>query len=117
MDIEWSAADLTYLDGKTYEDSSRRSLESAAIVDSPTKVHLASKAAADSNVYKVVYNSEREFNVLAKRFGVFAEWKDGVPRAGYRGIVTFKMYQGRATVMLVPAPKAAGRKNVRAVER
>ena len=106
VDIEWSAADLTYLDGKTYEDSVRRSLESAAIVDSPTKVHLASKDAADSNVYKVVYNSEREFNVLAKRFGVFAEWKDGVPRAGYRGIVTFKMYQGRATVMLVPAPKA-----------
>jgi hypothetical protein len=31
----------------------------------------------------------------------------GCPRAGYRGIVTFKMYQGRATVMLVPAPKAA----------
>jgi hypothetical protein len=39
-----------------------------------------------------------DFKIKAKRFGIFAEWKDGVPRAAYRGIVTFKMYAGRATV-------------------
>ena len=82
----------------------RRTLASATIIDSPTQVRLVPENAA-TNVYKVIYASERDFNRL--RFGVFAEWKDGVPRAGYRGVVTFKMYKGRATVMLVPAPSAA----------
>ena len=77
------------------------------MIDSPTQVRLVPPENAATNVYKVIYASERDFNRLAKRFGVFPEWKDGVPRAGYRGVVTFKMYQGRATVMLVPAPSAA----------
>ena len=105
--IDWDEESLAYLDGKAYEDRVRQSLASATIIDSPTQVRLVPPENAAANVYKVIYASERDFNSLAKRFGVFAEWKDGVPRAGYRGVVTFKMYQGRATVMLVPAPSAA----------
>lgn len=105
--IDWDEESLAYLDGKAYEDRVRQSLASATIIDSPTQVRLVPPENAAANVYKVIYASERDFNRLAKRFGVFAEWKDGVPRAGYRGVVTFKMYQGRATVMLVPAPSAA----------
>lgn len=105
--IDWDAQSLAYLDGNAYEDKVRRSLASATMIDSPTQVRLVPPENAATNVYKVIYASERDFNRLAKRFGVFPEWKDGVPRAGYRGVVTFKMYQGRATVMLVPAPSAA----------
>ncbi len=105
--IDWDEESLAYLDGKAYEDRVRRSLASATMIDSPTRVRLVPLENAASNVYKVIYASERDFNRLARRFGVFAEWKDGVPRAGYRGVVTFKMYRGRATVMLVPAPSAA----------
>ena len=105
--IDWDEESLAYLDGKAYEDRVRQSLASATIIDSPTQVRLVPPENAAANVYKVIYASERDFNRLAKRFGVFAEWKDGVPRAGSRGVVTFKMYQGRATVMLVPAPSAA----------
>ena len=56
----------------------------------------------DTNVYKVEYYSFDDFKIKAKRFGIFAEWKDGVPRGAYRGVVTFKMYGGRATVLMVP---------------
>lgn len=41
-------------------------------------------AGADHNVYKVMYHSFNDFNNKAKLFGIFAEWKDGVPRGGYR---------------------------------
>ena len=54
-------------------------------------------------MYKVEYHSFDDFKLKAKRFGIFAEWKDDVPRAGYRGVVTFKMYGGLAEVMMVPA--------------
>lgn len=106
--IDWASQSLAYIsNGDAYEDQVRRTLASATIIDSPTQVRLVPPENAATNVYKVIYASERDFNRLAKRFGVFAEWKDGVPRAGYRGVVTFKMYKGRATVMLVPAPSAA----------
>ena len=57
----------------------------------------------DERAFAVEYSSLEDFKTKAKRFGIFPEWKDGVPRGAYRGVVTFKMLEGRATVHFTPS--------------
>ena len=51
----------------------------------------------------VPYASRREFENAAAQLGVFREWKDGVPRAAYKGCVTLRMHNGRTRVFIVPS--------------
>lgn len=96
LNVDWTTEDLGYLEADVYEANVQKAVTEAIPVEYPKEVRMS------DNVYKVEYRSFEDFRVKAKRFGIFAEWKDGVPRAGYRGVVTFKMYEGRATVMMVP---------------
>jgi alpha-1,3-mannosyl-glycoprotein beta-1,2-N-acetylglucosaminyltransferase len=119
-DIDWSVEDLSYLAAGEYEAATMAAVDTATPALGPKDVKLRNFVGSagvggggeeeaeegqhqqSENVYKVVYYSFDDFKNKAKRFGIFAEWKDGVPRGGYRGVVTFKMYGGRATVLMVP---------------
>jgi len=56
----------------------------------------------DSKALRVTYNSRESFKKLAKSFGLMDDFKSGVPRTGYRGIVSF-MYKGKR-IYLAPPP-------------
>ncbi|KAJ8334951.1 hypothetical protein SKAU_G00405900 [Synaphobranchus kaupii] len=52
--------------------------------------------------FRVQYSSRDSFKVLARNLGVMDDLKSGVPRAGYRGVVSF-LSRGRR-VYLAPPP-------------
>lgn len=45
---------------------------------------------------RVQYETEETFVSLAKQLGIMDDWKAGVPRMAYRGVVSFmfKKYKG-----------------------
>ncbi|XP_054620183.1 alpha-1,3-mannosyl-glycoprotein 2-beta-N-acetylglucosaminyltransferase b [Dunckerocampus dactyliophorus] len=51
--------------------------------------------------YRVKYSSRDSFKVLARNLGVMDDLKSGVPRTGYRGVVSF-LYRGRRVFLAPP---------------
>lgn len=51
--------------------------------------------------YRVQYSSRDSFKVFARNLGVMDDLKSGVPRTGYRGIVSF-LYRGRRLFLAPP---------------
>ncbi|KAL7258279.1 hypothetical protein ACSBR1_004409 [Camellia fascicularis] len=49
---------------------------------------------------RVHYKDQADFERIAHQFGIFEEWKDGVPRTAYKGVVVFR-YQTPRCVFLV----------------
>ncbi|CAN9504194.1 unnamed protein product [Ophioblennius macclurei] len=52
--------------------------------------------------YRVQYSSRDTFKVFARNLGVMDDLKSGVPRTGYRGVVSF-LYRGRRLFLAPPA--------------
>lgn len=42
----------------------------------------------NSNVERVTYNNKHEFETIARRYGIMSDFKAGVPRTAYMGVVT-----------------------------
>lgn len=55
---------------------------------------------------RIVYNSQMHFESLARAFGVFEEWKDGIPRTSYKGIVVFR-WKGNRVFLVRPDSREA----------
>lgn len=51
---------------------------------------------------RITYNTMNEFKKMAKALGLMNDFKSGVPRAGYRGIVSF-VFKGRRVYLAPPA--------------
>jgi alpha-1,3-mannosyl-glycoprotein beta-1,2-N-acetylglucosaminyltransferase len=51
---------------------------------------------------RIEYSSQRQFEGLARLFGVFEEWKDGVPRTAYKGVVVFRWMGKKKIYFLRP---------------
>ncbi|CAB1443575.1 unnamed protein product, partial [Pleuronectes platessa] len=55
----------------------------------------------DPGPYRVQYSSRDSFKVFARNLGVMDDLKSGVPRTGYRGVVSF-LYRGRRVLLAPP---------------
>ncbi|CAN1805207.1 Alpha-1,3-mannosyl-glycoprotein 2-beta-N-acetylglucosaminyltransferase [Linum perenne] len=44
---------------------------------------------------RIQYKDEADFANIARKFGIFEEWKDGVPRTAYKGVVVFRHQTSR----------------------
>ncbi|VAH85171.1 unnamed protein product [Triticum turgidum subsp. durum] len=66
----------------------------------PIKLNDAHAHNLDMDV-RIQYNDQGDFERVARRFGVFEEWKDGVPRAAYKGVVVFRYKSSRRRIYLV----------------
>ncbi len=49
---------------------------------------------------KLIYRSEAQWRTMARALGILPEWKVGMPRSAYHGVVTLQL--GNARVFLVP---------------
>lgn len=49
---------------------------------------------------RIQYRDQSDFEQIARQFGIFEEWKDGVPRTAYKGVVVFR-YQSQRRIFLV----------------
>ena len=103
--MNWADEDLSYLGYDAYEAAVRESVAAATRVEHPHQVEsrLRKSIPDDERAFAVEYSSLEDFKTKAKRFGIFPEWKDGVPQGAYRGVVTFKMLEGRVTVHFTPS--------------
>ncbi|CAI7866857.1 unnamed protein product, partial [Closterium sp. NIES-54] len=98
--INWAQKDLSYLLDVSYPSYMLSQLRSARLIPLAavnTEVVTPSELGYD---VMVEYRDESSFAELAGEFGVFQEWKAGVPRTAYSGVVVFR-YHGPHRVFFV----------------
>uniref|UniRef100_A0A7S1SHF8 Alpha-1,3-mannosyl-glycoprotein 2-beta-N-acetylglucosaminyltransferase n=1 Tax=Tetraselmis chuii TaxID=63592 RepID=A0A7S1SHF8_9CHLO len=61
-------------------------------------VEDAMKASGD---VKVIYNSQESYEAITGKLGMLREWKDGVPRGAYKGVVPVRF--NKARIFIAPA--------------
>ncbi|XP_043711042.1 alpha-1,3-mannosyl-glycoprotein 2-beta-N-acetylglucosaminyltransferase isoform X1 [Telopea speciosissima] len=95
--IDWKSMDLSYL----MEDKYLRHF--ADMVSNAKPIHgtdVVLKAYNIDGDVRIPYKDQDEFEHIARQFGIFEEWKDGIPRASYKGVVVFR-YQTPRRIFLV----------------
>ncbi|KAL2346003.1 hypothetical protein Fmac_000003 [Flemingia macrophylla] len=95
--VDWKSMDLSYL----LED--KYSMHFANIVKKATPVYGADMVLKAYNIdgdVRIEYRDQSDFETIARQFGIFQEWKDGVPRTAYKGVVVFR-YQTSRRIFLV----------------
>ncbi|OEL19556.1 Alpha-1,3-mannosyl-glycoprotein 2-beta-N-acetylglucosaminyltransferase [Dichanthelium oligosanthes] len=50
---------------------------------------------------RIQYNDQEDFERVARQFGIFEEWKDGIPRTAYKGVVVFRYKSSPRRIFLV----------------
>ncbi|KAF3434877.1 hypothetical protein FNV43_RR21964 [Rhamnella rubrinervis] len=94
--VDWKSMDLNYLMKDKYVK------HFASIVEKAKPVYgndLILKLNIGGDV-RIRYKDQSDFERIAGMFGIFEEWKDGVPRTAYKGIVVFR-YQTSRRIFLV----------------
>ncbi|KAG5030347.1 hypothetical protein JHK82_013958 [Glycine max] len=95
--VDWKSMDLSYL----LED--KYSMHFANVVKKATPVYGADMVLKAYNIdgdVRIKYEDQSDFENIARQFGIFQEWKDGVPRTAYKGVVVFR-YQTSRRIFLV----------------
>ncbi|XP_051136809.1 alpha-1,3-mannosyl-glycoprotein 2-beta-N-acetylglucosaminyltransferase isoform X2 [Andrographis paniculata] len=97
VQVDWKSMDLSYLKEDKHVEYFSNMLKNA------TPTHGADAILKVNNIggdVRILYRDQSEFEIIARKFGIFEEWKDGVPRTAYKGVVVFR-YQGQRRVFFV----------------
>ncbi|XP_058785745.1 alpha-1,3-mannosyl-glycoprotein 2-beta-N-acetylglucosaminyltransferase isoform X1 [Vicia villosa] len=97
VQVNWKSMDLSYLLEDKYNIHFANYIKKAKPVSGADIVQKAHNIAGD---VRIKYNDQWDFENIAQQFGVFQEWKDGVPRTAYKGVVVFR-YQTTRRVFLI----------------
>ncbi|XP_050231962.1 alpha-1,3-mannosyl-glycoprotein 2-beta-N-acetylglucosaminyltransferase [Mercurialis annua] len=95
--VNWKSIDLSYLMEEKFPTYYANTLRNAKPVHGNDVVLKAYNIEGD---VRIQYNNQADFEIIARQFGIFEEWKDGIPRTSYKGIVVFR-YQTKRRVFLV----------------
>ncbi|XP_057963813.1 alpha-1,3-mannosyl-glycoprotein 2-beta-N-acetylglucosaminyltransferase [Malania oleifera] len=99
VQVDWKLMDLSYL----REDKYRRHF--AGLVRSARPVHGTDAVLKAYNVdgdVRIQYRDQEDFEHVAHQFGIFKEWKDGIPRTAYKGVVVFRFQTPRRIFLVGP---------------
>ncbi|XP_023665630.1 alpha-1,3-mannosyl-glycoprotein 2-beta-N-acetylglucosaminyltransferase b [Paramormyrops kingsleyae] len=98
--VRFTELDLTYLIREKYDENFEKEVYSAPLV----KIEDLQQGGSLKGLgpFRVQYSSRDSFKVFARNLLVMEDLKSGVPRAGYRGVVSF-LSKGRR-VYLAPPP-------------
>lgn len=97
VQVNWKSRDLSYLMKDNYVKHFAEMVKKAKPVHGNDIVLKVSNIGGD---VRIKYRDQSDFERIARQFGIFEEWKDGVPRAAYKGVVVFR-YQSSRRVFLV----------------
>ncbi|GMY05271.1 alpha-1,3-mannosyl-glycoprotein 2-beta-N-acetylglucosaminyltransferase isoform X1 [Fagus crenata] len=97
VQVDWKSMDLSYLMEEKYTKHFADMVKRAKPVHGTDVVLKAYNIDGD---VRIQYNDQLEFERIAGQFGIFEEWKDGIPRTAYKGVVVFR-YQTSRRVFLV----------------
>ncbi|XP_031128060.1 alpha-1,3-mannosyl-glycoprotein 2-beta-N-acetylglucosaminyltransferase isoform X2 [Ipomoea triloba] len=99
VQVDWKSMDLNYL----MEDNYLKHF--AEIVNKAKPIYGADTVLKANNIngdVRIQYRDQRHFEEIARQFGIFEEWKDGVPRAAYKGVVVFWYQTSRRVFIIGP---------------
>ncbi|CAL1529618.1 unnamed protein product [Lymnaea stagnalis] len=96
--VPFTKMDLSYLDKANYDELFIKKVYSAPQL-TEGQVKLGDRAA--DTVVRVEYRDKSSFKTLAKQLGIMDDFKAGVPRAAYRGVVSF-MFKNRRIYLAPP---------------
>ncbi|PNX94997.1 alpha-1,3-mannosyl-glycoprotein 2-beta-N-acetylglucosaminyltransferase-like protein [Trifolium pratense] len=97
VQVDWKSIDLSYLLEDKYAIHFANNIKKAKPVSGADIVQKAHNIDGD---VRIKYKDQWDFENIAQQFGIFQEWKDGVPRAAYKGVVVFR-YQTTRRIFLV----------------
>ncbi|XP_057436639.1 alpha-1,3-mannosyl-glycoprotein 2-beta-N-acetylglucosaminyltransferase [Lotus japonicus] len=97
VQVDWKSMDLSYLLEAKYAMYFANNVKTAKPVFGADMVLKASNIDGD---VRIKYKDQSDFESIASQFGIFQEWKDGVPRTAYKGVVVFR-YQSTKRIFLV----------------
>ena len=93
--VDWEHYDFSKLDKASYD---KEFLEK---VHALPQVSLSSvKEGSTPSAVRVVYRSSASFKTYAKTLGIMDDFKSGVPRTGYHGIVS--VFYNNVRIYLTP---------------
>ncbi|XP_062865956.1 alpha-1,3-mannosyl-glycoprotein 2-beta-N-acetylglucosaminyltransferase b [Trichomycterus rosablanca] len=97
--VPFTKHNLSHLVRERYDEHFEKEVYSAPLV----KVEEVQQRGGlkGEGPFRVQYSSRESFKVLARNLGVMDDLKSGVPRAGYRGVVSF-LYRGRRIFLAPP---------------
>ncbi|XP_078445822.1 alpha-1,3-mannosyl-glycoprotein beta-1,2-N-acetylglucosaminyltransferase [Wolffia australiana] len=95
--VDWQSEDLSYLKEDNFVKYFGKLVMDAKSVSGPDGVLRAFNIDGD---VRIKYTDQSNFEVIARQFGIFEEWKDGVPRTAYKGVVVFR-YRATHRIFLV----------------
>ncbi|XP_005998175.1 alpha-1,3-mannosyl-glycoprotein 2-beta-N-acetylglucosaminyltransferase b [Latimeria chalumnae] len=96
--VPFTKMDLSYLRKDAYD---RTFLETVYGAPELRVEELQGNQRTELRVVRVQYSTRETFKAFAKALGVMDDLKSGVPRAGYRGIVSF-LFRGRRVYLAPP---------------
>lgn len=97
--VPFTTLDLSYLDKETYDKTFDKEVYSAEVV---TTEDLQGGKLSGPGPFRLQYSSADSFKTLARNLGIMDDLKSGVPRAGYRGVVSF-LLRGKRIYVAPPA--------------
>ncbi|KAF2360525.1 Glycosyl transferase family 13 [Trinorchestia longiramus] len=89
--VPFSSMNLTFLLKAEYDPAFERRVQAAEVV---SLAQIKSGTLPSNAEYRIIYHTKDIFKKTTKALGLMDDFKAGVPRTGYRGVVTF-MYQKR----------------------
>ncbi|XP_061771528.1 alpha-1,3-mannosyl-glycoprotein 2-beta-N-acetylglucosaminyltransferase-like isoform X1 [Nerophis ophidion] len=97
--VPFTKLDLSYLKDETYRKNFEKEVYSAPLV---TFENVKQGQLEGPGPFRLQYSSKDSFKVFAKNLGIMDDLKSGVPRTGYRGVVSF-FSRGRR-IYIAPPP-------------
>ncbi|XP_058004554.1 alpha-1,3-mannosyl-glycoprotein 2-beta-N-acetylglucosaminyltransferase isoform X2 [Hevea brasiliensis] len=97
--VDWKSMNLSYLMEDNYTKYFANILKNAKAVHGNDAVLKAYNIEGD---VRIQYKDQSDFERIARQFGIFEEWKDGVPRTAYKGIVVFRYHTQRRIFLVGP---------------
>ncbi|KAE8008899.1 hypothetical protein FH972_005369 [Carpinus fangiana] len=99
VQVDWKSMDLSYLMEDTFMKFFANILEKAKSIEGTDVVLKAYNIDGD---VRIQYNDHFDFERIARQFGIFEEWKDGIPRTAYKGVVVFRFQTSRRVFLVGP---------------
>ncbi|GAA6102954.1 alpha-1,3-mannosyl-glycoprotein 2-beta-N-acetylglucosaminyltransferase a [Tachysurus ichikawai] len=96
--VPFTNIDLSYLEQKEYDEAFEKEVYNAPMV---TVEELNNGKLSGKGPFRLQYSSSQSFKILAQKFGLMDDLKSGVPRDGYRGVVSF-FSQGKRLYIAPP---------------
>lgn len=99
VQVDWKSMDLSYLTEENYTRHFANIVKNARPVYG---VDVVLKAYNIDGDVSILYKDQEDFERIAGQFGIFEEWKDGIPRTAYKGVVVFRFQTPRRVFLVGP---------------